>query len=592
MKKQFIIVSAILLIIIIKSCTLSKVQPEITQDELYNHIKFLASDSLKGRYPGTPEDKVAAKYIASQFKNSGLELLYNDGLQNFEINTKIKLGENNFLSINNKKIKINEDFIPISFSNNSEINSEVIFVGYGFKFKDADILWNDYTNIDIKDKWVLVLMGKPNTLDKSIPFDKYSSLRSKATIAKDLGASGVIFVSGEQFDIDDELIILEKPEGNINIPVIQVKRTVANILLANSNKTIHDLEVDINDNNKSNSFNTNVKLKCKTDLISDNILTYNVVARLKSTKQSNNYIVIGAHYDHLGFGGVGSGSRAPNDHRIHYGADDNASGVSSVIEIAEKLASVKDSLNTNFLFVAFGAEEKGLLGSKYFTNNLPINDSLITAMINIDMIGRMKQDSSLQIGGVGTSIEGESLLQEMNSQYHFKFGLSYEGYGPSDHSSFYSKDIPVFFFSTGAHVDYHTPGDSLGSINFGGLEFVAKYIYDFAYDLSSQNKLLTFQEAGPKISNKPGRQNFKVTLGIMPDFSNVEKRGLRADIVIKDKPAYKAGMKNGDIIIAIDGYPVGDIYEYMERLSKLKAEQIITLEVIRNEQKEVLIVQL
>ena len=420
----------------------------------------------------------------------------------------------------------------------------------------------------------------------------YSSLRSKAMTAKDLGAAGVIFVSGEKFDLNDELIIPGNPEGNINIPVIQIKRELANLLLVNSKKTINELEIEISNNNNSISFNTNAKLKCKTDLFVNSKLTYNVVAQLKTTEESKNYIVIGAHYDHLGFGGYGSGSRAPNDHRTHYGADDNASGVSSVIEIAEKLASIKDSLKTNFLFVAFGAEEMGLIGSKYFTNNLPIDDSLITTMLNIDMVGRMKDDNSLQVGGVGTSIEGESLLQKLNLNYQFKFGLSYEGYGPSDHSSFYSKDIPVFFFSTGAHIDYHTPGDSLGSINFEGLELVSNYIYDFAYELSSQNKLLTFQEAGPKIPNSSGRKKFKVTLGIMPDFSNIEKRGLRADIVIKDKPAYKAGMENGDIIVAIDGYSVSDVYEYMERLSKLKVGQIITVEVIRNDKKEVLIVQL
>ena len=171
-------------------------------------------------------------------------------------------------------------------------------------------------------------------------------------------------------------------------------------------------------------------------------------------------------------------------------------------------------------------------------------------------------------------------------------GFSYEGYGPSDHSSFYSLDIPVFFFSTGAHMDYHTPADKIEEINFAGLKMASDFIYDLTSQLSNKDTKLTFQTAGPKAPASGKKMKFKVTLGIMPDFSSVEKRGLRADIVIKEKPAYKAGMKNGDIIVAINGHSVGDVYEYMERLSKLKAGQIITVEVIRKNQKEVLIVQL
>jgi len=590
MKKQTILFTALFTLAFLQSCISTTITPEISKEELYSHIKFMASDSMKGRFPGTAEDKLVAEYIASQFKESKLDLLYNDGLQNFEIKTKLKLGENNLLTINNNSFSVEKDFIPISFSANTTLEEDVIFVGYGFIINDS---WNDYDKVDVKDKWVLILRGEPEIPNLSIPFGMYSSLRSKATTAKDLGAAGVIFVSGEEFDPIDELIIPDKPEGNINLPVIQIKRELANKLLSKHEKSIEKLENEIKINANPISFATNVKLHCKTDIATENKTTYNIVARLNANNENQEYIVLGAHYDHLGFGGPGSGSRAPNDHNPHYGADDNASGVSAIIEIAERLSSNKDNLKTNFLFVAFGAEEMGLLGSKYFTNNLPIPDSLIRGMINIDMIGRMKEDNSLQISGIGTSIEGESILNELNAKYKFKIGFSQEGYGPSDHSSFYSKDIPVFFFSAGAHMDYHTPGDSLGNINFDGLNLVSNYIYDFAYGLSLNNTLLTFQEAGPKMPDQGLRKTkLKVTLGIMPDFTGVVKEGLRADIVIKDKPAYKAGMESGDIIIAINGLSVTDIQEYMERLSKLKAGEIITVEVIRNEKKEVLIVQL
>jgi hypothetical protein len=593
MKKRTFLLITILTIGYLQSCISTTVNPEITKSELYNHINYLASESLKGRYPGTVEDKLAAEYISNQYKKYGLELLFTDGLQAFEISNKLKLGSNNILQLEGENYSIKDDFIPISFSSNAEQESEIVFVGYGFNIKGDDFSWNDYSNIDVKGKWVLILRGEPTKSDVSIPFGMYSSLRSKATVAKDAGAAGVLFVSGENFEKEDNLISLEKPEGNINIPVVNIKRELANKIINKKGKTISTIESEIDNGNYFQSFLTNTSLKCSTDIIPDSKTTYNIAAQLITDKNNPKFIVIGAHYDHLGYGGVGSGSRAPNEHAIHYGADDNASGVSSVLEIAEKLASVKDNLNTNFIFVAFGAEEMGLIGSKYFTNNLPFEDSLILSMINIDMVGRLKDDNSLQISGVGTSLEGESILEKLNSEYKFRLGLSKEGYGPSDHSSFYSKNIPVFFFSTGAHMDYHTPGDSIGSINFNGLFQVTNYIYDFAYNLSSQNTLLTFQEAGPKMPKEgQARTSLKVTLGIMPDFTGVVKNGLRADIVIEGKPAYKAGMLSGDIITAIDGNSVSDIYEYMERLSKLKAEQIITVEVIRDEKKEVLIVQL
>lgn len=589
MKKQSLAFSFLIIISVFHSCKLIADNPEITKKELYAHIKFLASDSLKGRYPGTPEDKIAAQYIANEFNKAGLELLFNKGLQAFEVSNKLKLGHENSLRINNTDYEVNHDFIPISFSANESIEAEVIFAGYGFNIETENFKWNDYSEINVKDKWVLILRGEPTIEDKSIPFGMYSSLRSKATTAKDLGAAGVIFISGELFDKTDELIQLEKPEGNINIPVIQIKRNIANDILKKSGKSIHEMELKA----KEISYNTTMSLLATTNIIDDIKTTYNIAAKLITNPNDTNYIVIGAHYDHLGFGGVGSGSRAPNEHKPHYGADDNASGVAAIIEIAERLANIKDSLKVNFIFVAFGAEEMGLLGSKYFTEHLPVNSSSISSMINIDMVGRMKADNSLQISGVGTSAESESILNDLNSKYNFKLGLSQEGYGPSDHSSFYSKNIPVFFFSTGAHIDYHTPADSLGNINFDGLKMTCDYIYDLAYDLSSNKMLLAFQESGPKMPNQSqGRTKLKVTLGIMPDFSGVIKNGLRADIVIDGKPAQKAGMKSGDIITAIDGNSVNDVYEYMERLSKLKPGQIITLEILREEQKEVLIVQL
>jgi len=591
-KKINLFFYALAILVNIVSCHSEKQNPEITAEELYKHIEFLASDSLKGRYPGTAEDKVAATYIAQEFKKAGLQTLFNEGLQEFEIQSKIKLGENNWLKVNDEIFVVGEDFAPISFSASQQLNSGVVFAGYGFDIKQNNKEWNDYQNIDVSGKWAIILRGEPEIENGGINFSEYNSLRSKAILAKDKGAAGVIFVSGKYFDESDALSSLDNPEGKINIPVIQVKRNIADKLFMQINKTIESIENQVKESKKALNFVIPATIDCQTDIVSESNQTYNVVSQLLINPDFE-YIVIGAHYDHLGFGGAGTGSRNPNTYAIHYGADDNASGTSALIEIAEKLNSKHDSLKNNFLFVAFGAEEMGLIGSKHFVNNLPVNDTLIKAMINVDMVGRMRSERNLQIGGIGTSAEGKALIESINQKYKLKLGLSPEGYGPSDHSSFYAKNIPVFFFSTGAHIDYHTPGDSLGSINIAGMEEASRFVYDLAYMLATNSQELTYQDAGPKIpSGDYNRRKYKVTLGIMPDFSGVEKRGLRADIVISDKPAFKAGMQSGDIIIAIDGKTVADVYEYMERLSHLKAGQIITVEVLRNSEKHVLIVQL
>jgi len=591
-KKINLFFYALAILVNIVSCHSEKQNPEITAEELYKHIEFLASDSLKGRYPGTAEDKVAATYIAQEFKKAGLQTLFNEGLQEFEIQSKIKLGENNWLKVNDEIFVVGEDFAPISFSASQQLNSGVVFAGYGFDIKQNNKEWNDYQNIDVSGKWAIILRGEPEIENGGINFSEYNSLRSKAILAKDKGAAGVIFVSGKYFDESDALSSLDNPEGKINIPVIQVKRNIADKLFMQINKTIESIENQVKESKKALNFVIPATIDCQTDIVSESNQTYNVVSQLLINPDFE-YIVIGAHYDHLGFGGAGTGSRNPNTYAIHYGADDNASGTSALIEIAEKLNSKHDSLKINFLFVAFGAEEMGLIGSKHFVNNLPVNDTLIKAMINVDMVGRMRSERNLQIGGIGTSAEGKALIESINQKYKLKLGLSPEGYGPSDHSSFYAKNIPVFFFSTGAHIDYHTPGDSLGSINIAGMEEASRFVYDLAYMLATNSQELTYQDAGPKIpSGDYNRRKYKVTLGIMPDFSGVEKRGLRADIVISDKPAFKAGMQSGDIIIAIDGKTVADVYEYMERLSHLKAGQIITVEVLRNSEKHVLIVQL
>ncbi len=302
------------------------------------------------------------------------------------------------------------------------------------------------------------------------------------------------------------------------------------------------------------------------------------------------YIIIGGHFDHLGMGGPGSSSRAVDTTGIHYGADDNASGIAAMIEIAEKFAA-RDDNKRSIIFAGFAAEEMGLLGSKYLASHMPVKAEKINAMINLDMIGRLKDNNLLQISGVGTAGELENTIIRHNDTTILKTALSQEGYGPSDHSSFYGIDIPVLSFTTGAHLDYHTPYDSPDKIKYEGLADISSLVYDISKELAN-NKKLAFKESGPKTpANRAMRRN-GVTLGIMPDFAGNVKNGLRADFVTPGGPADLGGMKKGDIITAINGKEINNIEDYMYRLSQLEHGENIQVEVLRDDKKELLLIAL
>jgi len=317
-----------------------------------------------------------------------------------------------------------------------------------------------------------------------------------------------------------------------------------------------------------------------------------MVLSVSDEKLRDEYIIIGAHFDHLGLGGPGSSSRAVDTTGVHHGADDNASGVALMLELAEKFARTKDSHKRSIVCIGFTGEEMGLLGSKYFTENPGIDLKKVNAMINLDMVGRLKETNILQISGVGTATGLRDKLYAATDTTTIKLALSEEGYGPSDHSAFYGKDIPVLFYTTGAHLDYHTPNDIADSINYKGMVALSSLIFKMGSELANDPVRLKFNEAGPKEEvSRPARRK-GVTLGIMPDFAGNVKNGLRADFVTPGKPAALGGMKKGDIITAINGKPVGNIQDYMFRLGQLKHGETISVEVLRDGKKEVLLIQL
>ena len=568
---------------------------EITKNELKEYISYLASDSLKGRKPGTPEGVLAANYFGNYLKKLGYKSFNKSYYQYFDVVTEVTAGKDNYFKINEFNAVVSKDYTPLTFSTNAKVDAEVVFAGFGFDIDNEDIKWNDYANIDVKGKWILVLRADPELDNPDSKFIPYANERSKVLTAKEKGAAGIIFVSGKQFDKRDKLLklVADQTESNLGIPALHVKRTVVNKILAKSSKTIEEIEASLIKNKKPESFNTKTKVSALSKVNFKRVKTQNVIAYLKGSdkKLRNEYIVIGGHYDHLGFGGPTSSSRMPDSIAIHFGADDNASGIASLMEIAEKLAKNKKKLKRSVIFMAFGAEEIGLIGSKFFTSNPTVDLKNIKAMINIDMVGRLKKSKELFVGGIGTSYESEELVNSLLGKRDLKLGISHNGFGPSDHASFYIENIPVFFFSTGAHADYHTPLDVVEMINFDGLKLLNDYIYDLAVNVINRDKNLSFKEAGPRGKAKASRGS-KVKLGIMPNFGKSDNKGLRIDAVTPQSPAQNGGILKGDVIVAIEGGQIHNIYEYMARMGKLKQGQTITIDIMRNGEKKVLLIQL
>ena len=320
--------------------------------------------------------------------------------------------------------------------------------------------------------------------------------------------------------------------------------------------------------------------------------THNILAVLpgKDKKLRNEFIVVGSHYDHLGMGGQGSGSRRPDTLGVHPGADDNASGDAVVLELAKYFK--KTGTPRSIIFAFFGAEEQGLVGSKFFLDwmkseddrriNLPDNQKGIVAMVNLDMVGRMR-NNSMSVSGTGTSSGFKALAEQVAEKTNVNISCIADGYGPSDQASFVAAEIPVFFLTTGGHMEYHTPADIPPTLNYDGMQQTLEYTQELVSRLAAMPET-------PDYINVPSTQTmkhakFKVTLGLMPDVMGASTvPGLRADIVVAGKPAHNAGIRSGDVIQEIDGKPVNDIEEYMQRLSELTAGTTIPVKVLRNQE--------
>lgn len=505
-----------------------KKKDKITLSNLEIHVRFLADDKLEGRRTGSPGEKAASDYITSEFGRIGLTPKgdNNGWLQAFPVDEGRKIDSATGFSINGKSLQLNKDYFPLSMSTTGTVTGSP-----AISLQESGVPWF----FDLRE-----------TLETNVHnphFDLETAIRAKKTACFKKGATALIVYNSSK--IADNLAFdshsPDSPDGPV-MPVIYISMAAKRKYIRDD-YTSADLKINV-------AFNHRIRTG------------HNVVGFLDNGAAST--VIIGAHYDHLGHGEDSNGRYIGPDRVIFNGADDNASGVAAIIELARMLRQSKLKAN-NYLFIAFSGEELGLFGSKFFTDHPTIDLGTVNYMINLDMIGRLNDSThALTIGGYGTSPAwGTALALPKHPSFNFHYDSS--GTGPSDHTSFYRKDIPVLFFFTGIHPDYHKPEDDADKINYPGELQVVNFIYSIVETEDPKGKIAFTKTREVQQTGV----HFSVTLGIMPDYT-FSGSGVRADGVSDGRPAQLAGMKTGDIIVKLGDYPVTSLQNYMEALGKFK----------------------
>ena len=592
---------------------------------LQQHIFYLASDALNGRRTGTQGANDAAHYIAGEFSRLGLRpalqragasrrlsVAMTQYLQSFPYVAGVELGRSNDLKIGESSLRTDEDWMPLGFSSNARVDGQIAFVGFGITATELN--HDDYAGGIAKGRIAIALQGTPDGENPHGQFARFEGVRWKAIAARNAGAKALIVIAREANLKEDRLSTLtyDNSAGDAGLPVIVISRQAADRVLQPSNSSVSQLEQAAKAKTTNLDRVLTGELALTTDVVRKEVQAYNVIGVLEGSDRllKNETIIVGAHYDHLGTGG--EGSLAPRSGEIHHGADDNASGTAGVIELARLFTSQRPKPKRTIVFMCFSGEEEGLLGSNYYVNHPVVPLANTVAMINMDMIGRMK-DRKLIIGGVGTAKEWREMIgsgnvaqsvqvtatagaappsgmpvvvsangrpiMSVDSSKAFDLTLQEDGYGPSDHSSFYAKQIPVLFFWTGTHNDYHKPSDTFDKINYNDEARVLSLVARIVRDLDNADKRLTYTVA--KSDAPAGRSTgFRVYLGTIPNYSD-SNDGLLLDGVRDESPAARAGLKAGDKIVKIGTRQIKNVYDYTYALGEMKAGDEYVIEVMR-----------
>jgi aminopeptidase YwaD len=585
-RRQPVLVAVALVAAVRLAAAAGAPQPAVKARLSYD-VHFLAARVLEGRYSGSEGAKVAAEFIADRFRALGLKPAGDDGgfFQHFSFIARVHPGPANALAFElpagERTAKPDEEFRPLSFSTSGSATGEVVFAGYGIHAPDLG--YDDYAGLDVKGKVVLVLRFSPDGDEPASKFQPHMALRRKASEARDLGAAALLVATGPVGSTQTApvKISFDASFSDSGLPVLGISTPLAEALFAGHGFSLADLQRRMNERKEPASRPLGVKARLTADVVQERADALNVLAILPGSDPAlaPQVVVVGAHYDHLGYGGEGSGSLEPAVHAVHPGADDNASGTAGMLEIAREMAARPPA--RTLLFAGFSGEEEGLLGSAHFVQHPTIPKDEIVAMVNLDMVGRPKAGPALTIGGYGTAAQWPGLVEKLNANHHFKLSTSKGGFGASDHSSFYAADVPVLFLFSGAHEDYHKPSDTADRINYRGMTEVVGFAVDLTRRVADLPQRPTFQKVADEGVGE--RRGFKVRTGVIPEFG-YDGPGLKLSGVSGGSPADKAGLKAGDIVVRFGTREIRNIYDYMYGLGDHKAGETVVLTVHRGKE--------
>jgi hypothetical protein len=570
--------------------------PDIDPERFLNHIKYLASTEMRGRATGSPEMERAADYIARQFRHIGLTPINGKSyFQAFPVSTSARLGPGNRFEYTENgeaaTLKTGEQFIPFNFSSGGMVTAGVVFAGYGITAPEYN--YDDYAGLDVKDKLVLILRHEPQEFDEHSVFDgkvytEHAQFFSKATNAKLHGARGVIIVN-DTFNHHGESDDLEKfgrtvGPGDAGIPFVEIKEDIAARWIADAGKNLDEIGAAIDKDLKPRSFALPDSIQVRENVDIERVIktVHNVAGYLAG--ETDEYLIIGAHYDHLGLGEQFSMSPSLAGTTVHPGADDNASGTAGVIELARWFRS-QPKQKRGILFLTFAGEELGLLGSSFYVNHPELPLGKAAAMINLDMIGRVR-DGKVYVGGVATGANLRATLEPLLARYPMHIDYSdTSGYGSSDHTSFTTKQVPVLFFFSGLHSDYHKPTDTWDKIDAPDAAKLLDLIAEVGTTLCEEAERPQFvrvkEPENPHAGAMAGSsRGYGPEFGSIPDFAEIPN-GVRFADIRPGTPAAEAGLKPGDILIEFDGKPIGNLYDFTYALRSKKPGDRVTVKVVR-----------
>jgi hypothetical protein len=593
----------IVMLVLVTASLAARNQPEaMTPSDLEGHVRVLSSDAMEGRRTGTPGAERAAAYLEEEFSRLRLDPGGDEGSyrQAFDARVGARMGDENRLLIQSPEgpteLTLDADWRPLAFavSTDTTLRASVVFCGYGITSTDPP--YDDYEKVDVGGCVVLCLRLEPGADDAESPFDGtaltfHSDLRNKAKNAFDHGAVGFLCVTGQVTDgKGQDLLPFDDGAGagSGHLPAAQIGQETLAQILDTVDLDLAAIQTRIDQSYRPHSLPLDLTVVMEVDVEPVEAHAFNLVGILPGSDPDHRdeTILVGAHYDHLGHGGAGS--LAPDSDAIHNGADDNASGVTAMLEIAESLSAAPDSLRRTVVFAAFTGEEMGLLGSTHYVEHASVPLATTRAMVNIDMIGR-GQDRQILVGGVGTSPGFQRLVEEEAEAVSLVPVFIESGYGPSDHTPFYSKEMPVLFFFTQPHEDYHRPTDDWQKVDYDYLGGATRLVGQVVARLASEETEIPFTRAddgAPPSRDRRGgegygKRGYGTYLGTVPDFTPSDE-GVRLTGVRDGSPAAVAGIRGGDTIIGWSGRQILNLQDYAQALRSQRPGDQVEILLLRD----------